>query len=849
MHIVYSNNKNWIKGSHKFQFESQDNYSNTNFIINPEYVEFNENINRLELESFSSKNSEAKYHKNLQFRDKLPKKNERENSTPSRMNAEHADVKNNTSVEQYRNFINNSQDFNDSYLQLDTEDLVGTSIMITKDYKDKSLKSKMRASSISSSNISLVSESTSSNQLIGWSYQQTRDGKLYNMTQDAEWRQLYKSRYINDRVEAELVEFKDEIEKKFKKSKWKDFKFPRNQKLKEIKTRNDQNMNINAKSQGQSNENNPILLSKNYVFDYNKSGKENQKIRRKNIDFYKKSQNKEPSQPQKMSIMKTIDEETKHKLSKSVPRSNNHSKSRKNKHKRQTTLFKFEQSENSWDRAKYLAKASSSLSVTSQSSWIENITSKNLGNKSTVDDSKMYGNSTNFGGTYTDNTLAQSIASTKPIWKRKIKHNRRISKNSSRGSKGNSQSKTKSRKEKSLSFKMNNLTKSIHQSSWNPNKSQNLESSQIGQAKPSRYNQLIGVWNPNMLYQTQQCLNYKQNKSSGPVSPRNQSKMQVLSNKYLIKKKANDPVCAFKLNSNIRNTSWKKSEKKRRQNSKVSTTSKVKHSSAARSLTKKVTSPYNKSKASKERSGQKISSATQTAREIARTSRKEKSVHGRNMAKKSWFSSSKISSWVEAMNNGTNSEMNSNMYRNNEGSAPSQGRAKSNRSHVSTKKKRKKHYSSISQALENKTFDGSKPKNYTKQLISLIQKIHSPNMLKTSSTESPKQICSSEILKLWTNTKTSHNHSLSEVQSQAVKRIIPAKNRNLSKGSKKVPMHTRSHTSENSQKVKLKINPFRDYSNVFKTLNNDNSIISPNKDMIENDSKLLNKLTLNGKFS
>lgn len=106
-------------------------------------------------------------------------------------------------------------------------------------------------------------------------------------------------------------------------------------------------MNINAKSQGQSNENNPILLSKNYVFDYNKSGKENQKIRRKNIDFYKKSQNKEPSQPQKMSIMKTIDEETKHKLSKSVPRSNNHSKSRKNKHKRQTTLFKFEQSENS----------------------------------------------------------------------------------------------------------------------------------------------------------------------------------------------------------------------------------------------------------------------------------------------------------------------------------------------------------------------------------------------------------------------------------------------------------------------------------------------------------------------
>ena len=54
---------------------------------------------------------------------------------------------------------------------------------------------------------------------MGWSYQQTRDGKLAHMTKDFEWRQLYNSRYVNERVEAELVEFKDEIEKKFKESK------------------------------------------------------------------------------------------------------------------------------------------------------------------------------------------------------------------------------------------------------------------------------------------------------------------------------------------------------------------------------------------------------------------------------------------------------------------------------------------------------------------------------------------------------------------------------------------------------------------------------------------------------
>jgi len=107
---------------------------NENLLINPDHVHFNENTSKLDIESFSSKNSEAKYKKNLQFRGKLPKKNERENSTPSRLNTNHMESKNNTSVEQYKNFINVSHDCYDSYLQYYTEDLVGNSI-ITKDPK------------------------------------------------------------------------------------------------------------------------------------------------------------------------------------------------------------------------------------------------------------------------------------------------------------------------------------------------------------------------------------------------------------------------------------------------------------------------------------------------------------------------------------------------------------------------------------------------------------------------------------------------------------------------------------------------------------------------------------------
>ncbi len=53
------------------------------------YLQKPQNHQRLELGEFSNKNAEAKMKKNLQFRDKLPKKSQREKSTPSRLNPEY----------------------------------------------------------------------------------------------------------------------------------------------------------------------------------------------------------------------------------------------------------------------------------------------------------------------------------------------------------------------------------------------------------------------------------------------------------------------------------------------------------------------------------------------------------------------------------------------------------------------------------------------------------------------------------------------------------------------------------------------------------------------------------------
>lgn len=133
----------------------------------------------------------------------------------------------------------------------------------------------------------------------------------------------------------------------------------------------------------------------------------------------------------------------------------------------------------------------------------------------------------------------------------------------------------------------------------------------------------------------------------------------------------------------------------------------------------------------------------------------EKSIGSRE-AKKSCLSSSKISSWAEAMTSGGAGEMSSNLYRNRETLEPQTStykRNKSSRSNASTKRKRKKHHLSIGQPLEKqKTIDNTNKKNFTNQLITLIQKLHSPK-----------------------NNK-SHNHSHSEVYSQGVKKIVRSKN-------------------------------------------------------------------------
>ena len=88
--------------------------------------------------------------------------------------------------------------------------------------------------------------------------------------------------------------------------------------------------------------------------------------------------------------------------------------------------------------------------------------------------------------------------------KRKSKHSRCISKNSGRGSRGNSHSK-KSRKDKNMTYDFNSLMYNTHHTISSQNRSQNITSNPTNTNKPSRYNQLIGICNPSILYQTQQC--------------------------------------------------------------------------------------------------------------------------------------------------------------------------------------------------------------------------------------------------------------------------------------------------------------------------------------------------------
>lgn len=137
---------------------------------------------------------------------------------------------------------------------------------------------------------------------------------------------------------------------------------------------------------------------------------------------------------------------------------------------------------------------------------------------------------------------------------------------------------------------------------------------------------------------------------------------------------------------------------------------------------------------------------------------------------------------MDAMNsNATNSELNSNLYRNLENMNPncSYKRNKSNRSNVSSKQRNIK--------------EGSKKNNFNNQLLTLIKKLHSP--------KNPK----------------SHNHSYSEVYSQASKRVPVPTGAHPPKTGKK--SHMRSNTSENAHNVRMKIHPFQDYNAALRTIN------------------------------
>jgi len=307
------------------------------------------------------------------------------------------------------------------------------------------------------------------------------------------------------------------------------------------------------------------------------------------------------------------------------------------------------------------------------------------------------------------------------------------------------------------------------------NKSHNISNNKVSTNKASRYNQLIGSWNPALLYQTHQTLPNKA-KFSDPTSPKESNQIQLLRKKWIIKKDI-DPSCAYKLNQSLKLTSSKKGDRKKKGSSKRSN-SKSKNNSGTRSLSK-YTIPQTT------RKEQFPFEYKLNHKSSDKTYRKE--------LKKPGVPSSKISSWAEMIGNGVNSEMSSNIYRTKENHDTNNGckKSKSWRRSGSNKRKRKKHHLSIGQHCESNTIDNTNQNTFATQLISLIQQLHSPSGEK------------------------SHNHSQSEVYNQNIKSIVHSKSGQHYKAKSKSSMHSRSNTTENPHKIK-RLNQFSKANNFIK---------------------------------
>ena len=151
-------------------------------------------------------------------------------------------------------------------------------------------------------------------------------------------------------------------------------------------------------------------------------------------------------------------------------------------------------------------------------------------------------NSTNLGATLTENQLAQSIISAKPLKQRKIKHSRCMSKNSGRGSRGTSQHKGKQRKDKSLTFELSQFMQSTHTA--HPSRANNIapSGSQSRSKGAIRAQQVIPT--------STQAANRHNSQASGFISPKGkQGRNKVVPSQPLLKgKDRNYPVYAFNLN-------------------------------------------------------------------------------------------------------------------------------------------------------------------------------------------------------------------------------------------------------------------------------------------------------------
>ena len=134
----------------------------------------------------------------------------------------------------------------------------------------------------------------------------------------------------------------------------------------------------------------------------------------------------------------------------------------------------------------------------------------------------------------------------------------------------------------------------------------------------------------------------------------------------------------------------------------------------------KSVSSNSKVKSIKEKWSNRISSLTQTARELTRTTRKDNWNWKQNI--KTCLSSSKISSWIEALNNYSCTDINLNAGKGYESNLSEMKRRNKSGSSTSNTRKKDKYEGWMNKTIDRRSnLDISNSKDLNNQFISIIK--------------------------------------------------------------------------------------------------------------------------------